>query len=293
MTFEIKKATRKKLKLKVGLQGASGSGKTYSALLLAKGIVGDWNDVYFIDTENDSATYYADLGPFNHCSFKPPYSPERFIEAIDACITDGAKVVVVDTMSHEWEGKGGCLDIHNEVTQAMRNPNSYMAWSKVTPRHNKFVDHMRTCNVHLIGCMRAKQDYILDDSKGKAVPKKVGLKGVQRDGLDYEFGLVFTIDMDHEAFAEKDRTGIFSGKPKEKISEKTGETLLKWADSGAVIGYTGTNEQKKELMRICKEDHAIEETSVLKEIHEEMISQNIAFDALEQSIGVYVAERTI
>lgn len=294
MAFEIKKATRQKLKLKIGLQGPSGSGKTYSALRLAHGIESDWEKIFFIDTENDSATYYSDIGAFNHLSFSPPYNPERFIEAIDACIAAGATVVILDSMSHEWEGKGGCLDIHQRETDSQKYGNSFTAWGKVTPRHNAFVDHVRISPVHIIGCTRSKQDYVLDtNDKGKSVPKKVGLKGVQRDGLDYEMGLVFTIDMDHMAFSEKDRTGLFAEKPRHQITEETGKTLLAWANQGKEEIYTGANQQKIALAKICKEHHEITDPKVMSEISEELIKQGILFSALEESIGVYVSERSI
>ena len=292
MSFQIKTATRQKLKLKIGLQGPSGSGKTYSALRLAHGIENDWQKIFFIDSENDSATYYSDIGPFKHISFSPPYSPERYIEAIDVCIDAGATVVIIDSVSHEWEGKGGCLDIHQRETELQKYGNSFTAWAKVTPRHNAFVDHMRTSPVHIIGCTRSKQDYVLEEnSKGKSVPKKVGLKGVQRDGLDYEYGLMFTIDMDHYAFSEKDRTGLFAGEPKHVISEETGARLLTWADKGVDEIYSATDTQKMTLATICENEHEIKERSALSEISEAL--RGTPMSALGDAINKYVSERTI
>src|SRR5213075_24314 len=106
--------------------------------------------------------------------------------------------------SHEWEGIGGILETHGNMMG-----NSYTNWSKLTPRHNSFVQHILQSPAHVIGTIRAKQDYVLSEKNGKQVPEKVGLKGVTRDGMDYEFTLVFDIDIKHNASASKDRTGLF------------------------------------------------------------------------------------
>lgn len=258
MSFTIKTAEKKKLKLKICLQGASGSGKTYSALQLAYGITGDWKKVYVIDTENESATYYSDQGPWKHVNFTPPYHPNRYIEAIDACMADGAEVIVIDSLTHEWDGRGGCLELHQSEVDKQKYGNSFTAWKNITPLHNAFIDHLRISPVHIIGCTRTKQEYSLEkNEKGQAVPKKIGLKGVQRDGIDYEFGLVFELDMDHMAFSGKDRTGLFADKPKHMITPDTGRKLLDWANSGKeevpiIELYEATPEHKNTLMKIAK-----------------------------------------
>lgn len=265
--FEIKKATKKKIKLKLFVAGPSGSGKTYSSLKLAHGIESDWEKIFFIDTENESASYYADLGPFNHVSFEPPYTPERYIEAINACIHAGATVICIDSISHVWEGKGGCLDIHQKVVDTQKYGNSFTAWAKVTPRYNSMVDHIRNASVHIIACGRTKQDYVIEEKNGKSAPKKVGLKVVSRDGTEYEYSVMFSIDMDHHAFAEKDRTGLFMDKPKHIITEDTGKKLLEWANSGKEENYSGLDSHKRALMEIAKNE-GISEPEDLKKISE-------------------------
>ena len=292
MTFEIRKVEKKRLKLKIGIQGPSGSGKTYSALKLANGIEKDWENIFFIDTENESASYYESLGPFNHLPFEAPYSPARYIEAIDACLGAGAKVIIIDSLSHEWEGKGGCLEMADEVTKKMRNPNSFTAWRDVTPLHNAFVDHMRTSPCHIICCTRTKQEYAMEtNSKGKIQPKKVGLKGVQRDGLDYEFGLVFELDMDHMAFSGKDRTGLFMDKPKHMINEDTGRDLLRWANSGAdpiIETYQATDAQKRQFASLAKM-HDVTAPETLKELSEMCIGKPIT--EIGSEIQMYIANK--
>ena len=109
--MELRKASRERVFLKIGLSGASGFGKTYSALLMAYGMTGDWQKIAVIDTENDSASLYSDLGEYLTLNLSAPYSPERYIEAINLCEKSGIECCIIDSISHEWEGKGGCLEI--------------------------------------------------------------------------------------------------------------------------------------------------------------------------------------
>tara|TARA_R110002050_G_C8929925_1_gene511949 strand:+ start:2214 stop:2612 length:399 start_codon:yes stop_codon:yes gene_type:complete len=113
--MKLRKAERKQAKIKMGLQGPSGSGKTMSALLIAFGMTGDWSKVVVIDTENHSADLYAHLGNYQVLPLSQPFEPERYIEAIVACENAGMEVIVIDSISHEWEGKGGILDIHGSM----------------------------------------------------------------------------------------------------------------------------------------------------------------------------------
>ena len=106
---KLKKAVRKQVKLRLGMSGASGFGKTYSALLLAYGMTNDWSKIAVIDTENKSASLYANLGEYNTLELSAPYSPELYTEAIKTCENAGMEVIIIDSISHEWEGKGGCL----------------------------------------------------------------------------------------------------------------------------------------------------------------------------------------
>jgi len=225
--MELRHATRKQAKIKLALQGPSGSGKTYSALLLAFGITGNWSQIAIIDTENHSADLYAHLGSFNVLSLEKPFSPERYIEAIDVCEKAGMGVIILDSITHEWDGAGGVLDIH----QAMMG-NSFTNWSKVTPRHNAFVQKFLQSSCHIIATIRTKQDYVLSEKNGKMVPEKVGLKAVTREGMDFEFTLVFDLDIKHQAVASKDRTGLFMDKPDVLITPETGQKILKWCSQG-------------------------------------------------------------
>ena len=225
--MQLQKAQRKQAVIKMGLQGPSGSGKTYSALLLAYGLVKEWDKIAVIDSENHSADLYAHLGEYSVVQIGPPFSPAKYIEAIELCEAAGIEVIILDSISHEWDGSGGILDIHSNMMG-----NSFTNWSRVTPQHNSFVNKILQSPAHIIATIRSKQDYVLSERNGKVVPEKVGLKGVTRDGMDYELTIVFDIDIKHQATASKDRTGLFMDKPQAIITEATGALIKDWCMSG-------------------------------------------------------------
>lgn len=226
--MQLKKAQKKLVKLKIGMSGASGFGKTYSALLLAYGITGDWEKIAVIDTENDSASLYSDLGEYNALSLSAPYTPERYIEAINTCVSAGMECVIIDSITHEWDGVGGCLDIQNQLG------GKYQDWAKVSPRHQKFIDTILQSPVHVITTVRRKQDYeMTKGSDGKVKVEKAGTKEVTREGFEYELTLNFElINENHMAKPSKDRTGLFADKPEHVITSETGKRLVEWANSG-------------------------------------------------------------
>jgi hypothetical protein len=233
--MELRKSERKQAKIKLALQGSAGSGKTYSSLLLAKGLSnGDYSKVAIIDTENRSADLYAHLGSFNVLSMDAPYSPEKYIEAIDICLEAQMNVILVDSISHCWDY---LLDVHSNMPG-----NSFTNWGKITPRQNAFVNKILQSNVHIISTMRVKQDYVLNQKNGKFVPEKVGLKAIQRNDLDYEFTIVFDVDIAHQVKASKDRTGLFIDKPEFIINTSTGKKILEWCNQGVSL-----DDVKKEI----------------------------------------------
>ncbi len=225
--MELKIARRRQVKIKMTLQGSSGSGKSMGALLLAYGLCKDWSKIAVIDTENHSISLYAHLGKFSVINITAPYYPEKFIEAIRICERAGKEVIIIDSISHEWDGAGGILEIHSNMTG-----NSFTAWGKLTPRHNAFVQSILQSPAHIIGTIRSKQDYVLTERNGKQVPEKVGLKSITRDGMDYEFTIVFDLDIKHNVNASKDRTGLFMDKPEFKITTAIGDRILKWCKQG-------------------------------------------------------------
>lgn len=230
MGFQIQKAQRQKAKLRVGLSGPSGAGKTYSALLLAAGLTGDWAKVCLIDTENGSGSLYSDLGPYNVITLTAPFSPERYIEAIKSAEDAGMEAIVVDSVSHEWDGKGGSLEINETLAQAKYRGNTWAAWSETTPRHQKFIEAIVQSPAHIITTVRNKVETMQTDDKKV---KKVGTKEIQREGFEYELTVNFNVDREnHLVVASKDRTGLFIHRDPFVITEGTGEELKAWNEMG-------------------------------------------------------------
>jgi hypothetical protein len=225
--MQLQKASRKKASIKMSLQGPSGSGKTYSSLLLAYGLCNDWSKIAVIDSENHSSELYSHLGQYNVLQFSAPYTPEKYTQAIEACGQAGMQVIIIDSISHEWEF---ILEAH-----ASLNGNSFQNWNKMGLRHKAFIQAILGSKAHIIATTRTKQDYVLNERNGKMVPEKVGLKAVQREGLDYEFTLVFDLNMKNSATASKDRTGLFFGKPEQKLTIETGKSIYNWCNAGAEL----------------------------------------------------------
>lgn len=229
--MNLKQSKRQNVKLRLGISGASGFGKTHSALLLAFGMTGDWSKIAVIDSENSSASLYTNLGTFNVLDLSAPYSPERYIEAIDVCEkANNIEVVIIDSITHEWNGKGGCLDIHSSLGGRWQD------WQSVTPRHQAFIDKILQSTCHVITTARRKMDYSLDvGSNGKSKVVKHGTKEVTREGFEYELTVNFELLNDqHLAKASKDRTNLFSSSHEFVITSKTGERLLKWCNAKPV-----------------------------------------------------------
>ena len=224
----FKKAQRKAVKIKMALTGTSGSGKTYSALLIAKGIGGR---IAVIDSENDSASLYSDLVDFDTCPIEPPFTPQKYIDIIHEAENEGYTTLIIDSLTHVWSGEGGILQMVDNEAKVTHN--SFTAWKKVTPIYDRLINTILQSNMHIIVTMRSKTAYeIQENDKGKKAPVKVGLAPIQRDGLEYEFTTVLEINNDsHIAIATKDRTNIF-GDEAFKPSEETGENIIKWLESG-------------------------------------------------------------
>lgn len=222
--MQLQKASRKKASIKMSLQGPSGSGKTYSSLLLAYGLCNDWSKIAVIDSENHSSELYSNLGSYNVLQLSAPYTPEKYVQAIEACGQAGMQVIIIDSISHEWEY---ILENHAAMTG-----NSFTNWQKIGLRHKAFIQAVLNAKAHIIVTTRTKQDYVLNERNGRMVPEKVGLKAVQREGLDYEMTLVFDLTMKNTATASKDRTGLFYGKSEHKLSIDTGVLIRQWCNEG-------------------------------------------------------------
>jgi hypothetical protein len=230
----FQKAQRKKAKLRMALCSPSGGGKTHSALLIASGLTK--GNIFVIDTEKGSSLLEhgkACIPEFYHAELTPPYSPSEYGQFISTAVQEGADCIIIDSLSSCWSGTGGLLDLKDQVTMADKNKNSWAAWRTVTPEHNSLVDAMIQCEAHLIVTMRTKTAWeVVTDDNGKKKPVKIGLKPVQREGLEYEFTMVMDLCQEgHIATVSKDRTSLFDGQHFVP-SRETGLQLIEWLDNG-------------------------------------------------------------
>lgn len=219
------KAQRSKSKLRLALIGPSGSGKTYSALLIAKGLGGK---IAMLDSERGSGSLYSDLVDYDISDLTPPFTPERYIQAIKEAEKAGYNVLIIDSLSHAWSGQGGILEFVDKASQVQKN--NFAAWREASPKHNSLVDSILGADLHIIVTMRSKTAWEVqkDERTGKTRPVKIGLAPVQRDGLEYEFTCVLELSVDgHIATASKDRTDLFDGRYITPDIE-TGHVLKEW-----------------------------------------------------------------
>jgi len=235
-------AQRSKAKLRLGISGPAGSGKSMSSLLMAYGITGDWSKISVIDTENNSADLYADyshngidIGVFNVCPVSTPYTPEKYISAIKECEDAGDMVIIIDSLTHAWAGEGGLLDKKGQIEKAGKpGVNSWTAWRDITPMHNRLVESILTSKCHVIATLRAKMEHVQekDPTTGRTVVRKIGMNPIQRDGMEYEFTVFIDVDQDHNATSSKDRTSLVDGlvfRP----GVNTGKSFLEWLEKGS------------------------------------------------------------
>lgn len=203
----FKKATREAAKLRLALDGPAGGGKTFTAMRFAFALGGR---VAVIDTERGSASKYAGESPdgipfdFDVLELRS-FSPTEYTEAIKEAAGLGYDVLLIDSLSHAWDGTGGALEQVDRKAADSRG-NSFSAWKDVTPLHRKMVDAMLGADLHVIATMRTKTDFVLEPNQwGKMAPRRVGLAPVQRAGMEYEFDIYGSLDQDHNLTISKSR----------------------------------------------------------------------------------------
>lgn len=264
MAFQAKKAKREKIYVKIALMAPSGGGKTYGGLRLATGMVeeikketGKNPRILLGNTEGKRGYYYADEFDYDIVDVDPPHNPEKYVELIDYAVSEGYDILIIDSSSHEWEGKGGCLELHQQAG------GTYQSWARVTPRHNKFINAIADSPIHIIATMRGKDQYeMTKDDKGKTNVQKLGVGAKQRDGFEYEFTVTFLIDQKtNTAEVQKDNTHIFDQEGPTILSENHGRKIIEWANSGE--GYTP-------VVRKNDEDEVVEDD--LKAIKSQIIT---------------------
>lgn len=227
MAIKFQKAKREQVWLKVLLSGASGSGKSYSALRLAAGIVKKCGgDIAYIGTEGSRDKYYSNEFDYDLLQLEDPFSTDKYMEAIKTAIDAGYKVLVIDSLSHEWKWLN---DTHDKMPG-----NSFTNWGKLKPKHRQFMDMVLNSPIHVIATARGKDDWVLEDKNGKQVPKKVGMGQQQDKDISYEYTVSLMLAQDtHIASADKDNTHLFEGRY-DVLTEKDGEKLYAWANESDI-----------------------------------------------------------
>jgi hypothetical protein len=242
--MSFKQAEREKLKALIAMMGASGHGKTFSSLLLAKGMIKEmfpdlddkspefWSKIGVIDTEHNRSKIYTDvekhghyIGKFMHMNMTKPFSSEKYIKGIKDAHKAGIEVLVIDSTTHLWK---------ELLAEQSDLGGRYQDWAKVTPKYEAFIEEFTQSDIHIIATMRSKQDYALekDSFTEKLEVKKLGTKPVQRDDFEYEFLLAFMFNADHNVKATKDNTPLFEELGEFKITPEHGQKLIRWLDLG-------------------------------------------------------------
>lgn len=251
--FKVQRAERKQARLRLAVTGASNGGKTWTALLLAFGIVDEFlvrgvlqgtleGKVGLVDTERRSAQLYAHLGPFDTVELDPPYSVERYVGAQRALERAGCAVIILDSISHAWEGKGGVLELLNSVEDWQK----FSAYgTKVKPAQHELVDGMLRSPCHIIATMRSKTAWVLQDVEKRVSgggtrtvkePRRVGMAPIQRPGIEYEFTTLLDLDTDtHAARVLKNRCPVFEGWTPRVLTREHGRQLAAWLLEGAPV----------------------------------------------------------
>lgn len=251
----FKRAKKEQVWLKVLLSGASGSGKSYSALRLAKGIADKCgSDIAYIGTEGSRDKYYSSTFEYDLLQLEEPFSIDKYIDAIDEAVNAGYKVLIIDSLTHEWLWLN---DTHDKMPG-----NSFQNWGKLKPKHRAFMDKILTCPIHIIATSRSKDEWVLEtDSKGRSVPKKVGLGSQQDKNITYEYTVSLVIEQDtHVAHADKDNTKIFDGRY-DVLTEKDGVALYEWANDSDIpptvkepVKYEEVNTAPEDELKLIKSD---------------------------------------
>ena len=228
--MQLKKASRRKVRIKMQIGAPAGAGKTYGALKIAYGITGDWDKIAVIDTENSSSELYVGkdgIGEFNVIVLDS-FTEKDYIQALEACEKAGMEVCIIDTSSRLWDY---LLELQTKLG------GRYQDWKEPKSKHKTYLHKMLQCNMHIISTVRKKEEYVMEEegegARRKTVVKKLGLKEQQEGNMNYEFTLVLDVDRDsHLTTASKDRTGLFEGVDPFLVGFETGEKIRKWCEEG-------------------------------------------------------------
>jgi hypothetical protein len=288
MSFKPTKARREKMKAVIGFIGCSGSGKTAGALLTASGMMQEaypalpqeerWEKIGVIDTEHGRSKLYANtdfdgewIGEFLHIDFDPPYTTERYDMAVRAMKEAGCEIIIIDSLSHNWQGEGGIVETHGKMSG-----NSFQNWGKLASETTSLVKTLTRNDVHIFCTLRTKTEYVVEpNAEGKAAPRKIGTKPVQKDEMEYEFMVNFNISIDHAAETSKDNTRIFEGN-EFKLNADVGRKLYKWLELG--VDVKAEEEAKRTSLIEQVKQLASTDSEAAKKVEEFEFKANMKLD---------------
>jgi hypothetical protein len=231
MSAIFRPATRQKVKLRMAIDGVSGSGKTFTALRMATAL---GKKIAVINTESGAVEKYLGLAPdgvpfqFDVCELND-FAPSKYTESILAAGASGYDVLIIDSLSHAWAGSGGALELKDR-----KGGNSFTAWKDITPMQNQMIEAVLRSPCHVIVTMRSKQEYVLEqDDRGRSTPRKMGMAPVQRAGMEYEFDIYCSIDSEHIMRVSKSRCPEVADALTVKPGAAFMEPVLKWLNDGS------------------------------------------------------------
>lgn len=233
MTFQ--KAVKRESKLRMSLAGPAGAGKTWTALTLATRMA-NGEAFAVLDTERGSASKYADDFSFDVMELDS-FDPRNYVKAIKEAEEAGYSVLVIDSLTHAWNGTGGLLDIVDQIARRKYSNNTFAAWKDATPLQNQLIDAITASKLHIIVTMRSKQEYESgkNEKTGRTEVKKLGMAPIQRDGMEYEFDIVADMDIDNNMIIQKSRCSKLSGQIISKPDGKVADTLKEWLRGAPVL----------------------------------------------------------
>lgn len=231
MTVEFVKATRAAVKARIALAGPSGSGKTYTALTLAA-VLSD--NVGVVDTERGRASLYEGINGWEFSTLNPQsFSPSSLTEALAVAASAGIGCIIVDSLSHYWMGVDGMLE---QADRRAKGGNSFSGWKEVRPDERRMLDALASYPGHVIVTLRTKTEYVIEENeRGKKVPRKVGMKPEQREGIEYEFDLVGDMDLDNILTVSKTRIPSLARAVVPEPGPELAETISAWLSAGETV----------------------------------------------------------
>ncbi|MFB4320633.1 ATP-binding protein [Actinomadura sp. 21ATH] len=274
MTFTFTPATKEESKARIALTGPSGAGKTYTALILAAAL---GENVAVIDTERGSASKYADEFTFSKLNMQA-FEPTALVEALGAAAGAGFDAVIVDSLTHFWSGTGGMLEQVDQAARRGYGGNSFGGWKEARPMERKMIDALVSYPGHVIVTMRSKTDYVIEeDQRGRKVPRKVGLKPEQREGIEYEFDIIGDLDHENTLVVTKSRARTIAGRVVSKPGPDFAADIAAWLGDG-----------KPALDALAYRDLAVDKNAtkqVLRELHREVVQRGLKNAAITDDTG--------